>query len=122
MSEGLPQRRKLQLLPRSKVVEEMATTPVSENASDAEDEDDTAALDTMSEEEHSRRYRRIARSTSPFEEGFASVAEFLDDIAVNVPKAPNLMAMLEGSGLDQERRDRIAAKLEDPAAFLDLLS
>lgn len=60
-----------------------------------------------------------------FEQGFMPVAEMLDDIAIDAPKAFNLMAiMLKGSGLadDDLRRGRIAEKLEDQDRLLKLLS
>lgn len=62
-------------------------------------------------------------SLATFEEGFTAVAETLDDVAIDAPKAFNLMAiMLEGSGLDSAGRERVAGKLEDPAKLLNLLS
>lgn len=40
---------------------------------------------------------------SSFDEGFLLVAEFLDDIAIDAPKAFNLMAiMLKGAGIDKD--------------------
>lgn len=55
-------------------------------------------------------------SPHTFEEGFNPTAEFLGDIAIDVPKAPQLFAiMLKGAGLDKDegRRERIAGKSED---------
>ncbi|KDQ50870.1 hypothetical protein JAAARDRAFT_41657 [Jaapia argillacea MUCL 33604] len=60
-----------------------------------------------------------------FEEGFIPVAELLDDIAIDAPKAFNLMAiMMKGAGLDrdEERRTRIAGKSMDSDKLLSLLS
>ena len=56
-------------------------------------------------------------SPAVFEEGFNSLAELLDDLAVDVPKAWSYFAiLLKGSGLDQdeERYARIAEKTMDP--------
>jgi hypothetical protein len=50
-SELPHQRKQRQLPPRLKVVEEMATTPVSENASNAKDDEGGAPADTISEGE-----------------------------------------------------------------------
>ncbi|KAI9465254.1 hypothetical protein BJY52DRAFT_1114117 [Lactarius psammicola] len=52
-----------------------------------------------------------------FEEGFNGLAEILDDLAVDIPKAWSYFAvLLKGSGLDQdeERCARIAEKTMDP--------
>ena len=65
-------------------------------------------------------------SPATFEEGFTPNAEFLGDIAIDVPKAPQLFAiMLKGAGLDknEERRTRIADKSPDTREkLLELLS
>jgi translation initiation factor 4G len=56
-------------------------------------------------------------SPAVFEEGFTGLAEALDDLAVDIPKAwPYFAILLRGSGLDQneERRGRIAEKTMDP--------
>ncbi|KAF8918199.1 armadillo-type protein [Mucidula mucida] len=54
-----------------------------------------------------------------FEQGIASVAEFLDDIAIDAPKAPNLLAiMIQGADLSEEQRTQIASKLEGSGAKL----
>ena len=56
-------------------------------------------------------------SPAVFEEGFNSLAELLDDLAVDIPKAWSYFAiLLKGSGLDQdeERYARIAEKTMDP--------
>ncbi|KDQ50868.1 hypothetical protein JAAARDRAFT_211447 [Jaapia argillacea MUCL 33604] len=60
-----------------------------------------------------------------FEEGFNPVAELLDDIAIDAPKAFNLMAiMMKGAGLDrdEERRTRISGKSMDSDKLLSLLA
>ena len=64
-------------------------------------------------------------SISSFEEGFLSVAELLGDIAINSPKAFQIMAtMMKGAGLDrdEERRVRIAQKSTDSDKLLGLLA
>ncbi|KAI9463260.1 ARM repeat-containing protein [Lactarius psammicola] len=56
-------------------------------------------------------------SPAAFEEGFNGLAELLDDLAVDIPKAWSYFAiLLKGSGLDQdeERYARIAEKTLDP--------
>ena len=70
--------------------------------------------------------RAVARnlcSPATFEEGFTPAAEALDDIAIDAPKAPSLMAMMmKGAKLDEERRTRIANKSMDSEKLLGLLS
>jgi translation initiation factor 4G len=64
-------------------------------------------------------------SPDSFEEGFALVAEYLEDIAIDAPKAYDFMViMLKGAGMDEdeERRTRIASKSETPDKLLGLLS
>ena len=57
------------------------------------------------------------RSPVVFEEGFNGLAELLDDLAIDIPKAWLYFAiLLKGSGLDQDkdRYERIAEKTMDP--------
>jgi translation initiation factor 4G len=62
-------------------------------------------------------------SPASFEEGFLRTAEVLDDIAVDVPKAFDLMAiMMKGANLDEDRRRRIAAKCIESDKLVALLS
>ncbi|KAE9387525.1 ARM repeat-containing protein [Gymnopus androsaceus JB14] len=50
-------------------------------------------------------------SSSAFEAGFISVAEFLDDILVDAPKATDLLAtMIKGAELSEEQRTNISSK------------
>lgn len=182
--EPAPSRRKLNLLPRTKPVEETKadSTPAASEAN-SEDEAPEVAGPSMSEEEAKVRVqedskeffsirdlgeaevyftklpsehrwrlvdklvssaieskeadaqlvadffgRAVARNTcSPasFEEGFTQVAEILDDIAIDAPKAFNLMAtMMKGARLDvdEERRTRLASKSMDSDKLLSLLS
>lgn len=178
--EPAPQRRKLQLLPRTRPVGEeskASSTPASEADSDDEaaDEGDALAPATMSEGEakakidedvkeffgvrmleeaesyfsslpveHRHRlvdtlvmksidmkepdvmlvgdlFIRVREkdlcSPAVFEEGFNALAELMDDLAVDIPKAWQYFAILvKGSGLDQdeERYTRIAEKTMSP--------
>ena len=178
-SEPAPQRRRLQLLPRSKPVgeESKASTPaVSESGSDDEATGETGspAPPALSEaeikakiEEDTKEFFSIRMldeaesyfSTLPmehrhwlvdalvtksiemkepdvvlvselfvrvrekelcspgtFEEGFNGLAEALDDLSVDIPKAWTYFAiLLKGSGLDQDeaRCGRIAEKTMD---------
>jgi len=64
-------------------------------------------------------------SISAFEEGFLPVAELLDDIVIDAPRAFQLMAtLMKGARLDkdEERRGRIAQKLLDGDKLVGLLS
>ncbi|PCH35557.1 hypothetical protein WOLCODRAFT_27969 [Wolfiporia cocos MD-104 SS10] len=64
-------------------------------------------------------------SPQSFEDGFAPVAEILDDIAIDAPKAFNLMAtMMKGARLDSDeaRCTRLASKSMDSDKLLGLLS
>ncbi|KAG2366166.1 armadillo-type protein [Suillus spraguei] len=59
------------------------------------------------------------------EEGFMPMAEFLDDIAIDAPKAFDYMAiMLRGAGFqnEPERLQRIASKLEDSDKLVFLVA
>ena len=64
-------------------------------------------------------------SIAALEEGFLPIAELLDDIAIDAPKAFQIMAtMMKGAGLDkdEERRDRIAQESVDSDKLLGLLA
>ncbi|KAF8270164.1 armadillo-type protein [Lactarius quietus] len=177
--EPAPQRRKLQLLPRTRPVgeESKASTPaVSEAGSDddAVEDGDALAPASISEDEAKSKidedvkeffgirlldeaesyfsslptehrhhlvdtlvmksiemkepdvklvgdlFIRVREkelcSPAIFEEGFNALAELLDDLAVDIPKAWQYFAiLLKGSGLDQdeERYTRIAEKTMD---------
>ena len=178
-SEPAPQRRRLQLLPRSKPVgeESKASTPAaSESGSDDETTEETGspAPPALSEaetkakiEEDTKEFFSIRMldeaesyfttlptehhpwlidslvtksiemkepdvvlvgelfvrvrekelcSPDAFEDGFNGLAELLDDLSVDIPKAWTYFAiLLRGSGLDQDeaRRGRIAEKTMD---------
>ena len=57
-----------------------------------------------------------------FEEGFTPIAEVIDDIAIDAPKAFQLFAMMiNGAGLDEARRTNLAAKSIDSNKLLALL-
>ncbi|KAF9560955.1 hypothetical protein CPC08DRAFT_455778 [Agrocybe pediades] len=61
-------------------------------------------------------------SPAAFEEGFMPIAELIDDIAIDAPKALQLFAlMLKGAKLDEERRTKLASKSMDSEKLLGLL-
>jgi len=65
-------------------------------------------------------YKKLC-SPHSFEKGFLPTAEILGDIAIDAPRAFDLMAiMMKGADLDKERRARIAAKSTDSAKLLAL--
>lgn len=64
-------------------------------------------------------------SPAAFEEGFTPIAELLDDIVYDSPKAFSLFAtMMKGAGLDkdEERRNQLASKSMDSDKLISLLS
>ena len=62
-------------------------------------------------------------ASSSFEEGFLPTAEMLDDIAIDAPKAFDLMAiMMKAATLGDEQRQRISEKSMDSDKLLALLS
>ena len=175
--EAPAQRRKLQLLPRSKPADEEAATTSANQSEDGDPEDTSMSeaeakkrIDEDSKEffgirnleeadeyfkklpsEH--RFRLVDKlvntameskeadaqlvgdffnrassndlcSPASFEEGFRPTAELLDDVAIDVPKAFNLMAiMMKGARLDkdEERRGRLASKSMDGDKLVLLL-
>ena len=61
-------------------------------------------------------------SAASFEEGLTPVAEIIDDIAIDAPKAFQLLAvMVKGASLNQERLLNLASKSLDSDKFLALL-
>ena len=61
-------------------------------------------------------------SAASFEQGLLPVAEIIDDIAIDAPKALQLLAiMVKGADLDQERLSNLASKSLDSDKFLALL-
>ena len=61
-------------------------------------------------------------SAASFEEGLTPVAEIIDDIAIDAPKAFRLLAiMVKGASLNQERLTNLALKSLDSDKFLALL-
>lgn len=62
-------------------------------------------------------------SAAAFEDGFIPVAEIIDDIAIDAPKALSLfVTIIKGAELDEERRSRLASKSMDSDKLLALLS
>ncbi|KAI0919033.1 hypothetical protein AcV5_002054 [Taiwanofungus camphoratus] len=170
LPEATPQRRKLNLLPRSKPLQtEEGKADSTPAASEANSDDEDSHVPSMSEEEAKTRidedlkeffsirdldeaeiyfsklpsehkwrlvdklvmsaleskeadaqlvadfFSRAASnnlcSPDSFEAGFMPAAETLDDVAIDAPKAFNLMAtMMKGARLDEERRVRLARK------------
>ena len=71
----------------------------------------------------SRAVSKELCSPAEFEEGFAPIAEIIDDIAIDAPKAFQLFAMMiKGADFDEERRSRVASKSIDSDKLLALLS
>jgi translation initiation factor 4G len=61
-------------------------------------------------------------SAEAFEAGLTPVAELIDDIAIDAPKAFQLFAMMiKGAGLDEARLSNLASKSMDSDKLLDLL-
>ncbi|EIW54449.1 uncharacterized protein TRAVEDRAFT_173662 [Trametes versicolor FP-101664 SS1] len=72
-----------------------------------------------------RAHSKNLVSPASFEEGFNPVAEIIDDIAIDAPKALNLFAiMMKGAHLheDEERRARLTGKSMDSDKLVSLLS
>ncbi|KAG5639986.1 hypothetical protein DXG03_001935 [Asterophora parasitica] len=62
-------------------------------------------------------------SVAAFDEGLASIAEIIDDIAIDVPRALSYFAVVVKSvSLDDDRRTRLASKALDSEELLALLS
>lgn len=73
----------------------------------------------------SELFERVAEkgycTLSGFELGFTPTAELLDDIAIDAPKAIDLMAiMLQGAKLDDDTKSRIASKSESSERLISL--
>jgi translation initiation factor 4G len=173
-----PQRRKLNLLPRSKPLEDTGTPATSEPPSEDEDEEAVAEMSEADAkkkidedikeffgirnlEEADEYFKRLPvahhfrlvdklvtraieskeadaqlvgdlfnraaenKLCAPeaFEEGFLPTAEILDDVAIDAPKAFDLMAiMMKGSGMGPEQCSRLAEKSMDSDKLLGLLS
>jgi translation initiation factor 4G len=61
-------------------------------------------------------------SAASFEEGLTPVTEIIDDIAIDAPKAFQLLAMMmKGASLNQERLTNLASKSSDSEKLLALL-
>lgn len=100
---------------RSKLVDKLVTSAIESKQADAELV--ASLLD--------RAVSKNMCSPTSLEEGFMPVAEGLDDIVIDAPKALDLMAiMLKGAHLheDKERIERIAGKSMDSDKLLSKLS
>ena len=98
---------------RSKMVEKLVAKAVEAKEADA----------TLLAQFFAHASSKDACSPEAFEEGFLTIAEFIDDIIYDAPKALELFAIvLKGAGLDENRRSTIAAKsLENHDKLLGLL-
>ncbi|KAG6905644.1 hypothetical protein DXG01_001452 [Tephrocybe rancida] len=62
-------------------------------------------------------------SPAAFEQGFMPIAETIEDITIDVPKAFTSFAIIvESAGLNEERKARLAAKSFNNIKFLELVS
>jgi len=62
-------------------------------------------------------------SAASFEEGFGPIAELVEDIAIDAPKAWNLLAiMIKGASLDNDAHGRLASKTSDSDKLIGLLA
>ncbi|KAG6920218.1 hypothetical protein DXG01_004987 [Tephrocybe rancida] len=62
-------------------------------------------------------------SPAAFEQGFMPIAELIDDITIDAPKAfTSLATVVKSAGLDEESKGRLAAKSLDDTKFLELIS
>ncbi|KAJ3993865.1 ARM repeat-containing protein [Lentinula boryana] len=178
--EPAPQRKRLNLLPRTKPVDQDSTTQ-QESGSDSEDEVVDEPEPEISEAEAKKKisedvkeffgvrnideaevyfdklpshhhhslvdklithaieskeadarlvgdlFQRVTSNKlctpSAFEKGFLGVAEFLDDIAIDAPKATDLLAiMIKGADLNEAQRKNIASKSAENGDKLLILS
>ena len=98
---------------RSKVVEKLVGRAVEAKEGDAQ----------LLAQFFAHASSKDACSPETFEEGFSAIAEFIDDIICDAPKALELFAIvLKGASLDENRLSRIAAKsLDNTDKLLGLL-
>ncbi|OCH90607.1 hypothetical protein OBBRIDRAFT_776738 [Obba rivulosa] len=100
---------------RARLVEKLVTSAIESKEADAQ----------LVANLFDRAVSKDLCSPSSFEEGFTPIAELLDDIAIDAPKAFDLMAiMMKGAHLheDEELRARLASKSMDGDKLLSLLS
>lgn len=105
---------KLPVEHRHKLVDKLVSHALESKEADA----------TLVADLFSRAASKNLASPETFERGFEGVAEFLDDIAVDAPKAPQyFISMLKGAGLDkdEERRTRLLSKSMDSEKLLGML-
>lgn len=104
---GLPAKH------HSRLIDKIVTKAVESKATDAE----------LVASFFERASSKELASSSSFESGFESIAEFIFDIAVDAPMAPKLFAqMVKGAGLSEQARQQLASKAEDNDKLLALLS
>jgi len=96
-----------------KLIDKLVSTAVESKEADAQLVSDLFA----------RAASKNLCSPISFEEGLTPVAEIIDDIAIDAPKAFALFAtMVKGVGFDEDRRSRLASKSMDSDKLLALLS
>jgi translation initiation factor 4G len=97
---------------RSKLVEKLLTHVVEAKAADAQ----------LLAQLFANVAAKEACTPEAFEEGIMPIAEMIDDIAIDSPKALDLFATaVKGAGLDETRLSNIVAKSMDADKLLELL-
>ncbi|KAF8161295.1 armadillo-type protein [Crassisporium funariophilum] len=95
-----------------KLVDKLVSTAIESKESDAKLVADFFA----------RAVEKELSSPVSFEDGFSPIAEIIDDLAIDAPKAFQLFAMMiKGADLDEERRSKLASKSMDSDKLLALL-
>ncbi|EKM53380.1 uncharacterized protein PHACADRAFT_259721 [Phanerochaete carnosa HHB-10118-sp] len=106
---------KLPVEHRHKLVDKLVSFALESKESDV----------TLVSDLFARAVAKNLASPATFEQGFEGTAEFLDDIAVDAPKAPQyFVAMMKGAGLDkdEERCTRLLGKSMDSEKLLGMLA
>lgn len=95
-----------------RLVDKLVNTAIESKAADAD----------LVGEFFARAHSKHLCSEASFEEGYLPIAKLLDDIAIDTPKAFDLMAvMMKGADLSDNARGRIAGKSMDSDKLLALL-
>lgn len=98
---------------RSRLVDKLVSKAIESKEADA----------TLVADFFARAVSKNLCSPTSFEEGFLGIAEFLEDIAIDAPKAWEFMAlMVKGASLNGDSQGRIASKTTDANKLLALLS
>ncbi|KAG5647073.1 hypothetical protein DXG03_001443 [Asterophora parasitica] len=97
----------------SKLIDKLTTRAVESKEADAQLLADLFA----------RVVEKGLSSSAAFDEGLESIAEIIDDIAIDAPKAlSHFVKVVKAVSLNDERRTRLASKSLDPEQLLALLS